>query len=29
MNLMKLFMDSQIEKSYGGGLKTLKALAEK
>lgn len=29
MNLMKLFMDSQMEKSYGGGLKTLKALAEK
>ena len=29
MNLMKLFMDSQMEKSYGGGLKTLKAISEK
>lgn len=29
MNLMKLFMDSQMEKSYGGGLQKLKALSEK
>ena len=29
MNLMKPFMDSEMEKSYGGGLKTLKAISEK
>lgn len=29
MNLMKLFMDKEMEKSYGGGLKTLKELSEK
>ena len=28
MNLMKLFMDKQMEASYGKGLKKLKALAE-
>ena len=29
MNLMKLFMDSQMGKSYDSGLNALKALAEK
>lgn len=29
MNLMKFFMDGQMEKSYGSGLKKLKAIAEK
>ena len=29
MNLMKLMMDSQMEKSYGDGLKKLKELSEK
>ena len=29
MNLMKLFMDSQMEKSYGSGLKKLKLISEK
>ena len=29
MNLMKFFMDSQMEKSYGSGLQKLKVLAEK
>ncbi|WP_447951068.1 SRPBCC family protein [Chryseobacterium koreense] len=29
MNLMKLMMDSQMEKSYGSGLKSLKAISEK
>lgn len=29
MNLMKLFMDSQMDKSYGEGLKALKVIAEK
>lgn len=29
MNLMKLMMDSQMEDSYGKGLKKLKILAEK
>lgn len=29
MNLMKVFMDRNMDKSYGGGLNTLKALAEK
>ncbi len=29
MNLMKPFMDGQMEKSYGAGLSKLKALAEK
>lgn len=28
MNLMKLFMDSQMEKSYGSGLKKLKLISE-
>lgn len=29
MNLMKLFMDSQMDKSYGEGLNALKAISEK
>ena len=29
MNLMKFFMDSQMEKFYGSGLQKLKVLAEK
>lgn len=29
MNLMKLFMDSQMEKSYGKGLQKLKQIVEK
>ncbi len=28
MNLMKLMMDSQMEKSYGSGLKKLKSIVE-
>ncbi len=28
MNLMKFFMDSQMEKSYGSGLKKLKLISE-
>lgn len=29
MNLMKLFMDGQMDKSYGDGLNALKAISEK
>ena len=29
MNLMKLFMDSQMEKSYGEGLENLKRISER
>lgn len=29
MNLMKLFMDGQMDKSYGDGLTALKAISEK
>ncbi len=29
MNLMSVFMDGQMDKSYGGGLAALKALSEK
>lgn len=29
LNLMKLFMDKQMDKSYGGGLNALKVLSEK
>lgn len=29
MNLMKLFMDGQMDKSYGEGLNALKAISEK
>ena len=29
MNLMKLFMDGQMDKSYGGGLQKLKEISEK
>ncbi|MFV0209304.1 hypothetical protein OBK13_08850 [Empedobacter falsenii] len=29
MNLMKLIMDSQMEKSYGDGLTKLKELSER
>jgi uncharacterized protein YndB with AHSA1/START domain len=29
MNLMKFFMDGQMEKSYGSGLKKLKGFVEK
>ncbi|MDQ0477382.1 SRPBCC family protein [Chryseobacterium sp. MDT2-18] len=29
MNLMKLFMDSQMDKSYGEGLNALKTISEK
>lgn len=29
MNLMKIIMDGQMDKSYGGGLNTLKAISEK
>lgn len=29
MNLMKFFMDGQMDKSYGSGLKKLKGLVEK
>lgn len=29
MNLMSIFMDGQMDKSYGSGLETLKQLSEK
>ena len=29
MNLMKFFIDRQMDKSYGSGLQKLKVLAEK